>query len=1225
MRRGEWRRLTLAGAMVVVVSGLYAEFKTILPEGPTYGLSLPPASWNAWAGWDILPNSKLSPDDCPVRRELDLFTLEEGRPVEPFSFEAGSNGWSRLWGSTGDDREAPGARLMLRWKCQAASHKRFEMDVHQNLPETEWKLVYHRRIYHPYERLEIPFTVRGNGRFRHDLGIGRSPLYDAACGIELVCLTPGAKVTVRSLCLAPYAYDVTWRRRFTLNGEPFRGGVSFTDKSTFELVVNGRKVRSGMGLIANDYRRVEIGPYLKKGENEILFSANGYEGYTPLQPFRIEAFAVEADGMTQVFPGGTDWEWRHGTDGDWRKPYAVCRSGLEELQNGNVVSDSSFPLHAGPLNPRPEQAQSYPVFDAESASAAWTVDLPPALRGLSLVATVRETLSGREVERRTFKGDGKLRCVFSCRNPGAYTVDWRLSANGREIDRTETEMVLVGPLDLPTVRPEEMDAAVARAKRLVQRIDCTKNDPNPSNFVDHACWYDKNTRLNAGRLVDLPCGRYRETGDVRQDLFAYRIDVGTLGKPHILEFDYPDDCERMIYCGIFDTFPVRMTNNTFPLGSRAWANATGSVRCGGVMPVSGQKKTLGVLFFPGSRSATVYFRTGLDGTRAAVSEIRVYEADDLPAMALPRTTRVFGNHNERPLFYPWGTFVTPKSHEYDKCAQWRSWAAAYWSTVNRIRQLKYCGMNASIEGGYMYGFGFPSLSGASEWTAEDFDLLPVVLGMYRHNGIRAYLSYEYISAPDLINTGIRGVSDKENWDGTAQPSDQVDRYGKQVTGFCPNINSFNPGVWQSMTNVMGELYSRYSGYGVVEGVVIQIGGEFQPSFVHLRDDVSADEVGYDDVTVGCFEKETGIRLGLPKTGRERFLRRYDFLMGKYEKEWRAWRRTAVKSRLDALRRIIRAGQEKWDLHVAITYARGDTDAVFDAPQATVESRDGLLEKLSDRNGCSPGLFDDRADATKLLIKADYGCELDLAGYGLVHNVGSKALMRRFDSLYLTQRGLNEHVSISLPKAETWWCSHHGSAVFESRYGGDNALFDVAAAIANRPPKRLFRTWLDVNLPTAFAEQDRKMAVSYYGLPEGDGVDCPAVTGVCARRVGKILTLVNNTPYGLSGTIKGLGDVSLAPFAFTSLSLPSGSENPVGAFAFDDQGARCVAMQKKILASSEVRAVLPASFVARLKGVRDVYLQAVLLRDFEAFYAVKTALGEAGLFNYVNGRSVSREK
>lgn len=1187
-------RFSIKAAVLCGAVAAQAETFTVFrTDDRTLGINPPSRALNEWAGGNLLSEHVPPPEAYTVLDDLDFFRQEFGAPVEPFAFTVGADGWSRKWGTEGRERDKPAARFGRGWDGHPHYNVCLEMEIEQDRPETEWEyLRYCRFGYRNVEKK--PFKVKGTGRQKFRLPLG--PVGTAAQhwvnGIALVCKTAGAEVKVSRLVIAPFLCEVSWRRRFTLDEKPCRGGVSYRGLADFTLSVNGTVVNEGRRFAIGGIRRDDVTAQLKAGENEIVFTGNFNSTHGPNYRFLINAFAVSPSGRTTVIPADGKWEWRYATDpeGQWRKPTVFGTAGLEGQPNGNLYAKGGYPLHPGPLDPKPAGASRYPIF-TEGERIAWTLALPPDLKDPVVTTKVCDAVTGK-----AFPGG------FDGLRTGAYRVTWRLASEGKEIDRTTKEMVVVGKLDLPEVPAKDVRAETERRQRLVTRIDCTANETNPSNFVDHSNWYG-DVRLNVGRVVDRPTGRYRETGSTAGDLFTYRIAVGEPGRAHILEFDYPDDAERMIYCAVLDSIAMSFCNNTPPEGYKSWASGTCGVRCGGLMPLSGEKRTQRVLFFPASKVNTVYFENGLTGTRAAVSEIRVYAIDgDLPVPPPPKTDRLYGNHNERPLMHHWGSFVTPLVHEYEREDAICKWTAAYWSVANRIRQLRHFGQNCSIEGGYMYSSGFPSQSGVCDNIATDFDYNELILRMYGANGITAFLGYEYSGSPDVAMSGARSVGDRENWEGTARPADQVDRYGRQITGHGMAVNAFCPVIWASALRAAREMYERYAPLGVVRGVVAQTGWLWMPSFGRINGDVEPDEVGYDDDTIEAFERDTGIKVDEQiQTKRRdaaspnRFAKRYELLTGRHREAWFAWRRRVMAKKLAEVAAQCRGKYGDWTFW-------------------TSPCTDG-----------EPTASDYAGTDIRVLPKIPYGKELQLDSY--IRGFGREARAERKDAeqVYLAPTGLNERNFTQLNRASGWWWQTPRCVVFETKPSGPNAMYDLSLVIADKAPRTLFHTWLDMNIPTGNPDEERTAAYRFYAIPEGEGTPCPEIRGITARRTGDRVTLVNATPYGLVGRLELPGrkavPLKLEPFEFRTTSRAA--DGLKGAFDLDAKGAAIVRGQLAYVDIPSVRKNLSADYLKLLTASMSDYDRAVVLRDPEMLAAVRQALGDGGVSKYVNGREPER--
>ena len=1203
--------------LLLLVGEVSAETEVIYGGEETMGVVAPPESANLWQARRIVaPGVSTKSEDCTAFADSDFFANECGGPVAPFSFTVGSNGWSRLWGAAGLDHETPSARFGKGWEKYAGAHYRLELDVEQNVDASDWNFVRNGRYGRHWWRQNHPFTVKGKGRqtVLHELGVlnlDNFPYH--ITGVELECKTKGAAVKVHGARVVPYGRTLSWRRKFALDEKPHRAGITFRNMARYRLRVNDRVVREGNGALIGGYVKQDLSEWVRTGENEVVFTANCAEGWDQSPIFEVELFAVLPDGRTELFHGGDGWEWKE-KGGQWKGAQVLDRAGFDYLPNGKRISNSFVPMHAGPLEvvPVDSEASGYPVFDIDE-KAAWRVRLPPRMRNADVTATVRKVLgdvrspAGKAVRR----GDT---FVFEGLDTGAYVIDWTLRQDGRTVDTLESEMIVAGPIRQDFFDLEAIDAETDRRLVKVWETDCTREDANPTNFLDNSAIPPKRgTRVESRGGI-----AFRKTGESLRDFLSYRVELKDLGAAHILEIDYPDLFEQVLYASLLEQYPINFCNNGFPVGSRAWPNATGTVKCGGAMPLSGERGRMRVVFFPGARHATVNLENGLQGTPAAVCAFRIYRVEGgLPALRLPPTARRWGNHSERPVFTAWGAAVTPKAFELDpqvfRGYQYRLWAAAYLATANRISYMRFAGQNAAIEGGYMYFNGYPSATGESKCPWVDFDFSRLIYKLFRHNGIRAYVNYEYICSPKVTMSGARAVSDSEIRNGTARSAECVDRYGKQANGDLGALNFLSKPVHDSMCNVMREMYARYGGLGAIEGVVAQVGWKWQPCYSFVIGDVQQSEVGYDDESVERFERDTGIRLGLPKTGADRFARRYELLMGKYRKEWKAWRSKVIGETLGELCSIARSGKEKWDFLVAQTID-GHSDNPFKSYESTLAERDGYFADSLSLSEIDMGCYG-RGDGLKFLPKVDSDQELRIGQQGLLTNRPTVDFCNRFDSLYLAQCGLNEHIGVSVRNAPQWWWRGIGCAVYDTKQSGDAAFHDVTGWLVEKTPRTLFHTWLDINLPTAWAAEERRAAHAFYSTPLAEGRRYDGVIGVSARDYGGRLQLVNDTPYAVTGSVDGFGRVDLRPFGMKVLNGIG-----KGRFSFVKDLKTVIATQRKALADPRIRSLLPERTRAAIDGATCDYERVRTLRDYEVLRVVDRALGADGLRKYVNGRN-----
>lgn len=1132
--------------------------------------NVPPPERNRWKARLISPVGfdRKVVTEC---READFFTLEYGKPLEPFTLELDAKGEaSRLWGERADEHTGQAIRLGRGWAPYNLARAEIRAEIEQmGGGEVSWSLVLHTRK--GKKELRAFKTKPGANSVREQYGMIRLNDMVKDGGLELIAKgADGIRATVKDFRILPVRNWVSFRRRFALDSAPWRAGASFPWNWGMSVKVNGREMLNPGPAGEPTIATIDITGALVKGENEIVVTMDGNSGWSPNPMLAIEVFAVAPDGHVAFFPSDGTWEGRV-AGGEWKKVRESGAYGVEKMPNGTKYATGFMPLHAGPLSVKPK-GTLWPVF-LHGKPAVWDVELPPKLHGADIKASVRNVLTG---------GDPKAAgpCDFSGLAPGAYEISWTLEKKGTVLDTERCEMLVVGKLGLDEFAAEDVDAALKKRLRLVDEIDCTA-EPKDRAFLDHSGFYSKHV-ANVGRVVERDGFMVRETGPGWIDMVSWQVKCGTLGAPHVVEVDFPDTREQVIYASISETFPVNFCNNSFPVGSRGWANASGAVCCGGLFPQSGKMKTLRFTFFPGSRNLSLNVENGRRGKPAGICRVRIYEVEGtLPAMKLPPTERIYANHNERPLFFHWGNSVNPFMREYARSYREGMWAGVYKALVNRVQFLKFAGHNAALEGAFMYSFNFKTKSGNSSAPPdESFDPLVPMLMMYKANGIRSFVGYEYTGTPALMASGIRDTSDRDVAAGKPTLS-FVDRHGRQslLYDYGGNMNFLDPRTKESMTSLMQEIYDRYEPLGV-EGVVLQTDGcAWQPCFGGIDNKQDRDEIGYDDLTVSLFERETGVALGVDAKDPKRFAKRYDAIHAKPDllAKWGKWRKSKLAELHRALAAVVKT-RTPWRYAFSPIFSYGSSSSAFATFEAAFQQC-GYTPKRYPRNG-----------DIELWPKSCFGKEWNIAGYQDAFSPSHLAATRAFDAVYLTPYGLNEHNKNKVDAAKRWLWRSYGVIVYDLKPAGEYAFFDCVTACRDYTPKNLLRTWLDVNLTTGHDAEARRFLKGFYSTPLGEPKPYPRAKGVTAHLYGKKLQLMNLTPYGI---VEKGGTMRIPPFGIVVLDEPRPVE-----FAFEADGAAACAKVVKTMSVSWVREALRSRKQAAWAAASDDYERMALAQDPE---------------------------
>ena len=1118
------RMMPVAFVTLIAVTAVAQEL--LCTQDGKAGINALPVSENRWQAKEISVPGGLKESYYKSLPNLDFFALEygEGFPETPFD-TTGTNTFRKVFGYS-KETDGAGVRFGRGWSAYTLSRWGVE-GLFEQSGDTEWKITYRKLSGWTEDRR---FAVKGKGLVRVaqtiDMIVGLVKNTEVS-GLELECMTKGVSGTIRSLRFVPRIVPLSWRRRFSLSEDPARAGLSMKNFANFTLRVNGRMIGEGYKFFGNDVRTFDLTGLLTAGLNEVMVSAETAGGYGPNASFFAELFAVTGNGELSRFD--TDSEWEYSFDGKtWTKPCVGARVGVARFGAGECAV-STMPLHAGALDVRPDETNGYPVFDCD-APIRWKVRLPNGVKDPKLTVVARKVLGtdGRLLPSKDapiYEGlpDGEF-VSFEGLPVGAYDVEWTLISGGRSVDSLRNEMVVCGPLGQTEATCGDFEKVLRPRLKAVQSVDCTQDEKDETRFLDHSAPYGR-AELNVGRVVDLGNGvRARETGPAEQSFFAYMLEVGRLGAPHILEVDVPDVREQTLYCWINESFPVGFCNNAPPEGSRSWPNATGSVTCGGIMPLSGHVKKMRIVFFPGSKNITVSFENGKRGGPAAVCGFRVYEVEGgLPALKVPKTERRYGNHNERPVFAAWGAYVNPNIHHETSGLYPNVWTAAFAAALNRTAYLRYCGHNASIEGAYMYESSFPTASGESCSTHAEFDIRYPMLKLYRHNGIHTFLGFEYLRSPIFIANGALDVSDREIQAGTARTIYSVRKDGRQNVGYMGSgLNFLNADVRRSMTNILGEIYARYAPIADVEGLFVVNGMWWMPG-ISTGNRCLPEDVGFDDDTIELFERETGVRLGCGWSGRGRFMRRHEMLNGKYAETWNAWRAKKLRDVMEELRGVVTRGERKWKVYPSGTYPREPINP-YSRLGGTRDERSAYEAARRKSAGFPVELYGEGSGSEmSLLPLGEFGREVDLENYGSLFNPGSSGIRWRNDACYYTCGSLNEHW-VNCRAAKKWWWRNNGVNVYDVKQSGENAFFDLVETAAVYTPRLVFHTWLDVNVTSAHAEECRRFVEGLYATPlDRNPQDVTTVKGVVAKRYGDAVQLVNATPWGVKGKVKVRGE------------------------------------------------------------------------------------------------------
>ncbi len=706
---------------------------------------------------------------------------------------------------------------------------------------------------------------------------------------------------------------------------------------------------------------------------------------------------------------------------------------------------------------------------------------------------------------------------------GAYRAECVLT---RQAGRFQRSFPLTVYQQLPAA-PASHDE-VKLGERVVS-IDCTKTD---DGFVESV----------PSKVKTAPgVGSYREAGESKWDRFGYEVRIpGADGSPVMLEVTWPDDRERAM--------------SFYMIPKSDWAQhrdrLSGGVQCGGEYPNTGTMQTARYLFYPTEEQYLFEVRTLVPGMAAAAAKLEIYRlAERLPRLALdlPRgmTGRSLGHLDEDQSFET--NFGGPQDKSFHRSPLPYGYPIQCFEKL--LDYMDYTGQDAMS-----YSLARYTWSHLDEGPVNDVgdgmrvggwvDLLLEMMGR-RGKHLLGNINVWTMPAQGASQEGLEARV-KEGYY-------RVDRNGKTAaTGWeDPGLgdNPSHPAVRAAFLKLVGEMLRRYGKYEAFRGIDLWCDGHAPYLYGSL-------DMGYDDLTVAAFERDTGIKVPAAEKPEGRFAERYTYLTHDKRAEWLAWRarkNTELLAQADAMVRRTRPGLQ---LQISVSGWYDNSPEYLDAEQC----EDFDFSKFAYEN---VGL--DMAAVKKLpsvvlvpmedgtfyrWLKHWYGGRENITGE-LNHNVakfgvfrngarsGTSIYLRYFESFMesLKQATYKGYFQNSDPKAN-----------------GRYFLEDFADAMASQDASQILIGAQPLGTMGRDAET-REFASAYRALPVGDFKDVAGMSDpVTARYLntsgGTYLYAVNLLWSPVTATIdmgSGAGPmtIELKPYELKSFRLASPSVKPRG--------------------------------------------------------------------------------
>lgn len=491
---------------------------------------------------------------------------------------------------------------------------------------------------------------------------------------------------------------------------------------------------------------------------------------------------------------------------------------------------------------------------------------------------------------------------YRCDKEGVFEALAGTEDGWSTAERLEFCVIDTTPLPVPKLDEEQRISL-----RLVDEIDCA--DPNDPHFYRGD---------DQSRIVEDSSGRYRESGPgsrleprkenleestVHKGWFGYRYHVSSIGEPHIIEIDYPNNDYRKFYIILGE--PVRY--QYVP---------TTEVNTGNEYPVTGEMETLRFIIWPRTLSPDINVINVLPGSRAAISKIRVYAVDGgLPPMGVPksgfssrRSGWYFEEQRLEDIFYGLSIGarkLIPRSNPWNHAGDCLRTRQAYFDAMMHYGEyMRYMGMNTLVYPLEVYHTRIhkAKLSGAwpqadNTWTSahrygykthlpEDvLKLMLLVCEKFNIDFIGTFRpQYLARSQSELLYEMQQQFKDFPD----PKPYLQVSRTGlfqdgDYPLGYLGYLDPLHPVVQDNILKLINELVGLYQDYPAFKGLNLTTWDRWQ--FIGFQ----SLNWGYSDFDIALFEKDTGIKVPAALTDPQRYEKRYNWLMKKHKERWIDWR------------------------------------------------------------------------------------------------------------------------------------------------------------------------------------------------------------------------------------------------------------------------------------------------------------------------------------------------
>ena len=642
-------------------------------------------------------------------------------------------------------------------------------------------------------------------------------------------------------------------------------------------------------------------------------------------PAALEHFSIGSDGRSTTAEGAID-----------------------ELRIFDApLTDDQITADYGRVFPVEPDAKRVYFLTGQPARVRWTMvnRRPAAARGrLSwhICDPLGKRLLGRKDVPLSMDPSGLKECTadLTPSAPGKYDLVCRWEpANGQAYERR---------LTFWGIEPESERAAGGEMKlKLVQEIDCSADLPDTVL-----------AESGATRVVRSKIGAYREAGAKQRSRFALRVRAPALGRPCVIDWEYPDDKPRTMEL-IAQT--VKGSGSEYELQTGAF--------CGAEYALSNRMMTQRSIFWPRGADLMLIFMTAEEGRPAAAARVRVYEVEGRlpkltvrPAAAVNGWPRMVGLYYEDPaLCYDFGG--------YDAMPD-------FGLTIGRLMDyMDYFGQNLFMYPAVWYhGPFYPSESqGVVMQRPHPRNYIEYMLLRFGQRGMSFVPTLNVHGLPSVADW-IWDESMLTTGEAAAGPLTMLWHGAPNISGWHgtpPNYNPLHPDVRAAILNMVDEMLALYGESPAFKGLCFHLTKHCMLWFGTI-------EAGYNDYCVEAFERDTGIRVPVDPRDPGRSNARYRWLLENAREKWIEWRCRALHGLYTEVAAKLRSKRPDLKLVLAL-YRPNKRDLMLGVD---LDQRPDYVAETNRESGADPALYRGQPNIVvqRTIYPADYRWYRSRRGY-----------------------------------------------------------------------------------------------------------------------------------------------------------------------------------------------------------------------------------------------------